>query len=174
MTGACLICARPIDPFLSFGKMPIANGFLRADEFAGEYFFELKVAFCPCCHMVQLAELVEPERMFHEHYAFFSSTSTYMAAHFARFAEWVRGTYLGDDDPFVVEIGSNDGIMLRPFAAAGMRHLGVEPSANVAQIARERGVRTVSRFFDEALAQTILAEHGMVDALLGANVMCHI
>src|SRR5205085_11581793 len=97
-----------------------------------------------------------------------------MARHFGELAGWVRRTYLQDDDPFVVEIGSNDGIMLRHFADAGIRHLGIEPSANVAQVARERGVRTVSRFFDNALAQTILAEHGMVDALLGANVMCHI
>src|SRR5918993_1516332 len=104
----CLICERPIEPFLSFGKMPIANGFLSADQFADEYFFELKVAFCENCRMVQLAELVERERMFHENYAFFSSTSTRMAQHFRDFAAWVQQSYLGDDDPFVVELGSND------------------------------------------------------------------
>ena len=170
----CLICARPIEPFLSFGKMPIANGFLSADQFADEYFFELKVAFCENCRMVQLAELVERERMFHGDYAFFSSTSTRMAQHFQKFAWWVRQTYLKGDDPFVVEMGSNDGIMLKNFAAAGVRHLGIEPSANVAEVARRKSVRTVSRFFDEELAAAILAEDGPVDAFLGANVMCHI
>ncbi len=172
--SACLVCAAPIDPFLSFGRMPIANGFLRADEFADEHFFELKVAFCARCRMVQLAELVDPARMFHEHYAFFSSTSRRMAAHFERFAAWVRASYFAGPDPFVVELGSNDGIMLRHFAEAGVRHLGIEPSANVARVARERGVRTEVRFFDEATAAAILAEDGPVDALLGANVMCHI
>jgi methylation protein EvaC len=170
----CLICTLPIEPFLSFGRMPIANGFLSADQFAEEYFFELKVAFCEHCRMVQLAELVERERMFHDSYAFFSSTSTRMAQHFQKFAWWVRQTYLQDDDPFVVEMGSNDGIMLKNFAAAGVRHLGIEPSANVADVARRKGIRTVSQFFDEELAATILAEDGMVDAFLGANVMCHI
>ena len=170
----CLICARPIEPFLSFGRMPIANGFLSADQFADEYFFELQVAFCEHCRMVQLAELVERERMFHDNYAFFSSTSTRMAQHFQKFAWWVRQTYLKDGDPFVVEMGSNDGIMLKNFAAAGVRHLGIEPSANVAEVARRKGVRTVSQFFDEELADAILAEDGPVDAFLGANVMCHI
>jgi methylation protein EvaC len=170
----CLICERPIEPFLSFGRMPIANGFLSADQFADEYFFELKVAFCEHCRMVQLAELVERERMFHDNYAFFSSTSTRMAQHFQKFAWWVRQTYLKGDDPFVVEMGSNDGIMLKNFAAAGVRHLGIEPSANVAEVATRRGVRTVSEFFDEELAAKILAEDGLVDAFLGANVMCHI
>jgi len=171
---ACLICEHPITPFLSFGKMPIANGFLVPEQFADEYFFELKVAFCEQCRMMQLAELVERERMFHENYAFFSSTSVRMATHFEKFAEYVRSTYLNDPDPFVVEIGSNDGIMLQNFARLGIRHLGIEPSANVAQVARDRGIQTVCRFFDEELAEQILKEHGPADAFLGANVMCHI
>jgi methylation protein EvaC len=170
----CLICTRPIEPFLSFGRMPIANGFLSVDQFADEYFFDLRVAFCENCCMVQLAELVERERMFHDNYAFFSSTSTRMAQHFQKFAWWIRQTYLKDEDPFVVEMGSNDGIMLKNFAAAGVRHLGIEPSANVAEVAQRKGVRTVSQFFDEELATRILDEDGPVDAFLGANVMCHI
>ena len=171
---SCLVCERSIEPFLSFGRMPIANGFLSPDQFADEYFFELKVAFCENCRMVQLAELVERERMFHDNYAFFSSTSAYMAQHFWEFASWVRRTYLTDDDLFVVEMGSNDGIMLRHFAEAGIRHLGIEPSANVAEVARQKSVQTVSQFFDEELATRILNEHGPADAFLGANVMCHI
>ena len=82
--------------------------------------------------------------------------------------------YLGSVDPFVVEIGSNDGIMLQHFRQAGHRHLGIEPSLNVAQVAMEKGVQTICRFFDEELASEILAEHGPADAFLGANVMCHI
>ena len=170
----CLICKNPVEPFLSFGKMPIANGFLVPEQFADEYFFELKVAFCGHCSMVQLAELVDRERMFHENYAFFSSTSVRMANHFQQFADYVRIAYLQDADPFVVEIGSNDGIMLQHFALAGIRHLGIEPSANVAQIACDKGIRTICSFFDENLAEQILKENGRVDAFLGANVMCHI
>jgi methylation protein EvaC len=154
--------------------MPIANGFLTPAEFANEYFFELAVAFCPKCFMVQLSQLVDRERMFHEHYAFFSSTSTRMATHFQEFAARVKTNYLRGADPFVVEIGSNDGIMLRHFAADHIRHLGIEPSANVAGIARQKGIRTLCEFFDADCARRIVAENGQADAFLGANVMCHI
>ncbi|MCD6024350.1 MAG: SAM-dependent methyltransferase [Fibrobacteria bacterium] len=171
----CLISGKDFEPFLSFGKMPIANGFLRPESVGEEYFFNLAVGFCPESRMVQLTELVDEARMFHENYAFFSSTSAYMARHFETFAGTVKGRYLaGGKDPFVVEIGSNDGILLRHFAGAGIRHLGIEPSANVAETARQKGIRTVSRFFNEDLARAIVAEHGQADAFLGANVMCHI
>lgn len=170
----CLVCGTDVEPFISFGRMPIANGFLRQEEIAEEFFFELKTGFCRHCSMVQLTELVQQEKMFHENYAFFSSTSQRMALHFQAFAEFVQARHLSSDDPFVVEIGSNDGIMLRHFADKGVRHLGIEPSANVAEVARGKGVNTVSRFFDEQLAAEIVAEYGKVDAFLGANVMCHI
>lgn len=172
--ATCLICGSEIDPFISFGKMPIANGFLTKDQLAEEFFFELKVGFCAHCSMVQLTELVDENKMFHENYAFFSSTSIRMAQHFRAFAETVCSNYLEINDPFVVEIGSNDGIMLQNFASRGIRHLGIEPSANVAQVARDKGVNTVSRFFDADLAREIVDLHGQADAFLGANVMCHI
>ena len=96
-----------------------------------------------------------------------------MAAHFAD-SPAGAGRLPDGADPFVVEIGSNDGIMLRHFAAAGIRHLGVEPSANVAEVASAKGVSTIWRFFDEQLARRIVAEHGQADAFIAANVMCHI
>lgn len=170
----CLICNSGIEPFMSFGKMPIANGFLKAEQFVDEYFFELKVGCCPKCAMVQLTELVDREKMFHENYAFYSSTSMRMIHHFREFAESVRTHYLAGPDPFVIEIGSNDGIMLQNFAQSGIRHLGIEPSANVAQVAIDKGVRTISRFFDEQLAAQIVEENGPADAFIGGNVMCHI
>ena len=170
----CLICDSPVVPFISFGRMPIANGFLTAAQFADEYFFELRVVFCSTCTMVQLAEQPDREKMFNENYAFFSSTSTRMAAHFRDFAEMITADYLKSSDPFVVELGSNDGIMLQNFKNSGIRHLGVEPSANVAQIAIEKGIKSVCKFFDEDLAGETIAEHGQADAILGANVMCHI
>jgi methylation protein EvaC len=171
----CRICAAPIAPFMSFGQMPIANGFLLPEQFEDEYFFELAPAFCNACSMVQIIEQPDPEVMFHENYAFFSRTSRYMQEHFARFAEQVRQAFMSESaDPFVVELGSNDGIMLQNFADKDIRHLGVEPSSNVAEIARGHGVNTICEFFDEALAERLIAGHGHADAVLSANVMCHI
>lgn len=170
----CLICQAEISPFLFLGEMPIANGFLVPEQFGEEYFFDMQVAHCPVCHMVQLVEQPERERMFHDNYAFFSSTSRGMADHFKGFADLVMKTHLKASDPFVVELGSNDGIMLQHFAHAGIRHQGVEPSANVAEVATEKGINTICEFFDEALAEQIVQTHGQADAILAANVMCHI
>jgi methylation protein EvaC len=159
---------------MSFGQMPIANAFLLPKDFAHEYFFELKVGFCPKCTMVQLTELLDREKLFHEHYAYFSSISVRMAQHFKEFAARVKENYLTSPDPFVVEIGSNDGIMLRHFASDSIRHLGVEPSANVAQAAMDIGVNTLCKFFEPDVAMEIRDQYGLANVILGANVMCHI
>ena len=175
IVGHCRVCGAEIAPFMSFGRMPIANGFLKPEETGDEYFFELAPAFCAACGMLQLMEQPQPEKMFHEQYAFYSSTSRYMQAHFEAFAHAViNGILAGRNDPLVVELGSNDGIMLRHLQQRGLRHLGIEPSANVAEVARSQGISTVSAFFDRKLADDIAAEHGRADAILAANVMCHI
>jgi methylation protein EvaC len=175
LSSRCRVCDATISAFMSFGRMPIANGFLFAEELPNEYFFELAPAFCSRCNMFQLIEQPQPDKMFHGHYAFYSSTSRYMQMHFERFAESVMTKILpGRADPFVVELGSNDGIMLRHFHERGIRHLGVEPSVNVADVARGRGIRTISAFFNRKLAEDIVAEHARADVILAANVMCHI
>jgi len=154
--------------------MPIANGFLRQEDFGSEFFFELKTGLCEQCGMVQLTEHVDPDKLFHENYAYFSSISTRMAAHFQAMATELMARRLSATDPFVVELGSNDGILLRHFAEAKVRHLGIEPSANVAERARQDGVQTLCAFFDETLAADIAEQHGQADAVMATNVMCHI
>ena len=171
----CRVCNSKIEPFMSFGQQPIANGFLTEDQIKKEYFFEMEVASCNNCGMFQLIEQPTAEKMFHENYAFFSSQSIYMQTHFKNFAEFVISKYFkGRKDPFVVELGSNDGIMLRNFKNTGYRHLGIEPSENVAEVARLDGVESLSEFFDLELAKSIVQKQGHADAVLSANVMCHI
>lgn len=169
----CLICETQIQPFMSYGKMPLGNGFLLPEHYTKEYFFKMEVAFCDHCKMFQLTQQPDQEQMFHENYAFFSGTSVFMAKHFQEFAEDVIKNYL-HSDPFVVELGSNDGIMLKNFADRGIQHLGVEPSNNVAEAARKKGIECITEFFNEDLAEKIVKEKGQADAFLAANVMCHI
>jgi len=174
-TNICLACDAPVSSFMSFGPQPLANGFLTPDQFDREYFFEMKVASCAKCGMFQLLEQPDREQMFNQNYAFFSGTSRGMAMHFEQLANDVMQHVLkGTNDPLAVEIGCNDGIMLKHFAKAGVRHLGVEPSANVAAVAKSNGVNVVSRFFDEACAEDIIRQYGQADVFLAANVMCHI
>src|SRR3989442_1527841 len=172
---SCRICNSSVHAFMSFGRMPIANGFLLPSEIDTEYFFELAPAFCEKCGIFQILEQPAPEKMFHGSYAFHSSTSRYMQLHFKSFAGSVMESFLkGRHDAFAVEIGSNDGIMLRHLKEAGYRHLGIEPSVNVADIARAKGIQTISEFFNKDLAERVVAERGHADAVLAANVVCHI
>tara|TARA_B110000003_G_scaffold164457_1_gene164379 strand:- start:896 stop:2095 length:1200 start_codon:yes stop_codon:yes gene_type:complete len=170
----CRVCANKIDPFVSFGKMPIANGFLKKEQFENEYFFELATAFCDRCYSVQLVTQPDPKLMFHDNYAFFSKTSKSMQVHFQKYADWVLNNYLKKEDPFVVELGSNDGILLENFSKKKIRHLGVEPSANVADVAIKSGINTEVAFFNNDFAKKIKEKNGKADAILAANVMCHI
>lgn len=171
----CRVCLTPTRPVLDLGRMPLANAFLTAEQFEHEFHYLLGVARCPRCGMVQLVDSVDPRRIFHANYPYFSSTSKGMIRHFGNFArETLSDARAAAADPFVVEIGSNDGIMLRHFVEAGIRCLGIEPSSNVAAVARTHNVPTLEAFFDAETANFIRSEHGPAHALLGANVVCHI
>ena len=170
----CLICKSDYQPFVDFGQMPIANAFATKEELHNEYTFPMKVGFCQNCYMVQLVEQPDREKMFHENYAFFSSTSNYMKSHFSEFADKVSTLQNLNSNSFIVEVGCNDGIMLQNFIKKNVPCLGVEPSKNVANVARDKGIEVVTEFFDKTLAENIVRTHKKADAILSANVMCHI
>ncbi len=170
----CRSCQSPLEPFISFGPMPVANGFLGAEDFGHEAYFGLEAAFCTACTLVQLVSPVPPEKLFHGSYPFLTSSSAFMTQHFHRLGDQVRSGLGSKESAFVVEIGSNDGTLLQPLSAAGIRHLGVEPSANVAEMARAAGVDTLCAFFDGPLARGIVSDHGKADVILACNCFCHI
>ena len=170
----CLVCDDIFKPFVDFGDMPIANAFSSKIELDDEYTFPMKVGFCAKCKMVQLVEQPDRDKMFHENYAFFSSTSIYMKKHFKKFSDSVIKLQKLKQSSFVVEIGSNDGIMLENFKSANIPSLGIEPSKNVAKVAEAKGIEVISKFFDQTLAENILRSHTKANAILSANVMCHI
>ena len=170
----CLICDSEYSSFVDFGVMPIANAFATKEQIKNEYTFPMKVGFCGNCNMVQLVEQPDREKMFHENYAFFSSTSNYMKEHFKLFTNSVSELQDLNENSFVVEVGCNDGILLENFVIDNIPCLGVEPSENVAQVAMEKGIEVIMKFFDRPLAEHILQSHQKADAILSANVMCHI
>ena len=170
----CLICDSEYSSFVDFGVMPIANAFATKEQIKNEYTFPMKVGFCGNCNMVQLVEQPDREKMFHENYAFFSSTSNYMKEHFKLFTNSVSELQDLNENSFVVEVGCNDGILLENFIIENIPCLGVEPSENVAHVAMEKGIEVIMKFFDRPLAEHILQSHQKADAILSANVMCHI
>jgi methylation protein EvaC len=171
----CRVCGGTVTEFFDFGRQPLSDAFLEPDaDFEQEFFFRLAVGLCDTCTMVQLMEEVPRDRMFHEAYPYFSSGSTVMRTHFESLAKRLLTNELSGDEPFVVEMGCNDGVMLKSIADAGIRHLGVEPSGGVADVAAAKGVRVRKSFFEESTAREILAEDGPADVIYAANTLCHI
>jgi len=175
----CKACNKPaLVKFISFGKMPIANAFLTKETLEkGEFYYNLDVGFCEECKMVQLIEMppyskyIVPDDAGKTHYAFFSSTSKFMEKHFAEMAKEAEEKFL-DENSQVLDIGSNDGILLKAFK--NNKTLGIEPSDNVADVARTQGVETISKFFTEELAGKILAEKGNFKVIFSTNVLLSI
>ncbi len=170
----CLVCKKPIKPFINFGPMPIANGFLLKKDIVKEYKFLLQTGFCNNCKMVQLIEQPKREKMFHKNYSFFSSTSNYMIDHFNKFYRELKGLKKLNKNSFVLEVGCNDGILLQNFKNSNIPCLGIEPSKNVAKHAISKNLDVIIDFFDEKIASKILKKYKKTDLILSANVMCHI
>ena len=107
----CKITNKPINPFMSFGRMPIANGFIEEKDFSNEYFFNMEVGFNEELSLFQLNEHPKPEKMFNENYPFYTGLSKYMINHFKKYAKFVS-KYLSTNSK-IIEIGSNDGTFLK-------------------------------------------------------------
>lgn len=168
----CRICkSKDLAMFFSLGKMPPSNSFVPREKLSEEKFYPLEVYFCRNCKMVQLLDVVEKEEIFCN-YTYFSSTSAPLVEHFKGYAKDVSGRFLKNGE-LVVEIGSNDGVLLQ-FFKENQKVVGVEPAANVAQVARGRGINTINNFFDEGVAEKILKEYGKAKVMACNNAFAHI
>ncbi len=172
--SACRFCGAPLrDVFADLGMSPLANSYLPpARVNAMEPFYPLRALVCANCFLVQLEEFEPAERIFSD-YAYFSSYSTSWLEHCRAYAEQMTERLGLDGDSHVVEVASNDGYLLQYFAQRGVSVLGVEPAANVAAVAVEKGIATVVEFFGEDVARRLAAERP-ADLLLGNNVLAHV
>ncbi|MEV4259199.1 class I SAM-dependent methyltransferase, partial [Spirillospora sp. NPDC049652] len=170
----CRICFGPVREFLDLGRQPRSDAFLRPDGLGGEFFFRLAAGTCGDCGMAQLTETVPAEAMFHRDYPYRTSQSARMSEHFARTARRLAAAVRDRPDPFVVEVGCNDGGVLPTLARAGVRHLGVDPSGRAAAEAAARGARVLTAFFDKESAAEVRAAEGPADLVFSANTVSHV
>lgn len=154
--------------------MPLANSFLKEEELGKkEERFPLEVCFCDTCKLAQLSYVVPPEKMFKK-YVYVSSTTNTFKVHFAKMAEYVSNAFALNKKSLVVDIGSNDGLLLKGFQLMGANTIGVEPATNIAMIAEQNGVETINDFFNESVVKRIIAKSGNADVVTAANVFAHI
>ena len=157
--------------FMTFGKMPIANNFLKKDNFSDEYFFEMEVSFDEKKSLFQLANFPKPSQMFNENYKFFTNSSKYMVKHFENYSNELSKEFLNDKSK-VIEIGCNDGTFINFFNLKGFDCLGFEPSKNVADLAKKKGLKIITDFFGPNYEEKNFKKQTKL--ICAANVICHI
>jgi hypothetical protein len=171
----CRFCGHAIrHTFVDLGMSPLCQTHITSEQLNHmEPFYPLHAYVCERCFLVQLEEFVAPGEIFSE-YAYFSSYADSWVEHARQYAELMCQRFGIDVSSRVVEIASNDGYLLQHFVAKGVPVLGVEPAANVAEVAIKKGIHTVVKFFGRKTARELAAESGKPDLLLGNNVLAHV
>jgi SAM-dependent methyltransferase len=173
--GECRLCGMALRrTFVNLGMSPLCESILtRAQLDDMEAYFPLHVLICEHCFLVQLRQYVSPQHIFSD-YAYFSSYSTSWVAHAKAYCGMIRDKLALDSRSLVVELASNDGYLLQHFLPFGVPVLGIEPAANVARVAVERGVPTRVDFFGTSLADALAAEGRQADLIIGNNVLAQV
>ena len=160
---------------VDLGMQPLSNAFVRPQNAdIPDKLYPLHARVCDVCLLVQVDRVVPPDEIFTEDYAYFSSYSESWLAHCRAYVAMVTGRFALDANSKLVEIASNDGYLLQYVIAAGVPCLGVEPSANVAKAARDKGIPTEVAFFGEDTARRLVAEGHAADLLASNNVLAHV
>jgi SAM-dependent methyltransferase len=174
-TGCCRFCGASLQhTFVDLGMSPLANTYVTAAQLNQmEPFYPLHVYVCERCFLVQLEEFASPEHIFTD-YAYFASYSDTWLRHAQVYVEMATERFGLGPSSQVVEIASNDGYLLQYFIAKGVPVLGIEPSANVAEIAIQKGIPTRIEFFGEDIARRLGGEGLQADLIVGNNVLAHV
>ena len=159
---------------MSFGKMPIANSFIKKSNFKKQFFYNMEAGFCKNCSTFQLIKVPKAKMMFNENYAYLASTSKFMKKHWNQLSNNIIKNLKLNKKSFVAEVGSNDGIFLENIAKKKINHLGIDASKNVCDIAKSKGVNSLNAFFNIKTAKKIISKYGKADVIVCTNTMHHI
>lgn len=172
----CRFCKNELTHvFIDLVNSPASNSFLTREQLnEPEVFFPLKVFTCSSCFLVQVDEYKKSDAIFNSDYVYFSSFSTSWLDHCKRYTDLMKDRFAFNEGSLVVELASNDGYLLQYFKEKNIPVLGVEPTANTAKVAIEKGIDTVVDFFGIRLATKLAAEGRKADLLLGNNVLAHV
>lgn len=170
----CRICGGALRQVIDLGRQPVSNAFVKREDADKVPVFRLAVGSCERCSMVQQLDTVPPNEMYRADYPYRASGSMMIRRHFEGVARHIIDTCANARNGFIVEIGSNDGVMLKTLSAAGVRHLGVDPAASAGEVARAQGINIRTDFFNASTAQDIYSEQGPANVIFSANTFSHI
>ncbi|MDO8657183.1 MAG: class I SAM-dependent methyltransferase [Candidatus Levybacteria bacterium] len=170
----CRICSsKKLVEFINLGQHPPSDAFLKESQLnMPENHFPLEVYLCEDCHLVQLGHVVSPNLLY-KNYPYMTSISVSMQAHLNKLTESIIERFNIKEGSLVIDIGSNDGTLLKFFKKQGFRTLGVDPS-NIAKVAEDDGIETINNFFNIDVAKKIKKEKGSATIITGTNVFAHI
>ena len=170
----CLICrSKKLSKYLSLGMAAPANSYVTKKDLTREEFkAPLEVYFCHSCNLAQLLHIVDRTLLFNR-YDYFSSTSPMLVKHFEEYAKEVFNRYPEQSKQLVVDIGSNDGVLLKPFKKLGARILGIDPAKNIAQIANKHGIETRAEFFSKDKVAKLIKKYGKAGIITSNNTLAH-
>ena len=171
----CRFCGAPLQQsFVDLGMSPLCETYLAAADLnRGEVFYPLHVFVCGQCFLVQLEEYETAENIFSD-YAYFSSYSDSWLRHAEAYCIKMKERFGLNETSFVVEVASNDGYLLQYFVKRNVPVLGIEPAANVAKVAEQKGVPSLVRFFGVKVAEELAAQGRLADLVLGNNVLAQV
>jgi len=175
MPGCCRFCQTQLHhTFVDLGMSPLSNAFLNPEQLdKKEPFFPLHAYVCEQCFLVQLEEFEHPEEIFSD-YAYFSSYSESWLDHARKYTEMMIERFSLNSSHQIIEIASNDGYLLQYFKENNIPVLGIEPAANVADVAIKKGIETRIQFFGKETASALRSESICGDLILGNNVLAHV
>jgi len=173
--SSCRICkSKRLKKVISLGSSPIANAFLTQKQIhQPESYYPLETYLCLNCGLVQLGHVVSPDLLF-KNYLYVSSTSPVFIKHFEDYAAEVFHKFHLGKKSLVIDIGSNDGILLKPFKKLGAHVLGIDPAKEIANKATKSGLETIPSYFDTELAQELVKSHGKAKVITANNVFAHV
>jgi SAM-dependent methyltransferase len=171
----CRFCEQPLSHVVAdLGIAPLCEDYLTKDRLGEmEQFYPVLAKVCDACGLVQLDEVISPERLF-SNYGYFSSYSESWLKHAREYSEAVVKRFGLSPKTKVVELASNDGYLLQNFVARGIPAIGVEPSENVARVASQKGIPTVVKFFGQATAREMIHQGWQADLLIANNVLAQV
>lgn len=173
----CRFCSGPLIDVIHLGdKFPLAGGFMRSiTEIKDEKLYPLSLVLCQKCHILHCKQVIDPDILFKKGYFYYSSSIPFLVSHFSSLAEKISEMYTGSEPPVVVEIGCNDGVLLKPLVDKGCKVIGVDPSATVRKLLENPSYEIYNDYLTEEIVQKILCKHpDGCDLFVSSNSFAHI